>query len=80
MKMLRHSVIMRKAATAFRTLRDSGVSGLLAKVRQRVYVWHTCFSVRELKSVSLDGRIFNLKNDPEQCNQGIFTETEVRTI
>jgi len=65
--MLRHSVIMRKASTAFRTLRDSGVSGLLAKVRQKVYVWHTCFSARGLKRVSLDGRVFSLKLIPNNA-------------
>jgi FkbM family methyltransferase len=67
MKMLRHSAMMRKTSTAFRTLRDAGVSGLLAKVRRKVYVWQACFSARGIKSVTLDGCTFSLKMIPNNA-------------
>jgi FkbM family methyltransferase len=58
---------MRKTSTAFRTLRDAGVSAFLAKVRRKVYVWHECFSARGIKSVTLDGCTFSLKMIPNNA-------------
>ena len=64
---MKNQVITRKASIALQILRDAGVSGLLAHVRRKAYLWRECYAARRVKSVTIDGCIFTLEAIPNNA-------------
>lgn len=60
-------VITRKASVALQILRNAGMSGLLAQVRRKAYVWRECYVARRVKSVTFDGCAFTLETIPNNA-------------